>query len=84
MAYARAIKRGADHAAIMHGVERLKIEQRKDIGTPYIPQATTWLNQERWLDYADAIAAPTADMTAEQAKEARRVAAIAENAGFFR
>lgn len=84
-AYLRAIKSGATHDAIMAGVRALCINQRKDIGTPYIPQAVTWLNQERWLDYADATAAPiTAGMTPEQAKEARRVAAIAENAGFFR
>lgn len=83
-AYAKAIKAGADPAAILHGVERLTVEQRKDIGTPYIPQAVTWLNQERWKDYGDTIAAPTADMTPEEAKEAKRLKAIAENAGFFR
>ena len=84
-AYLRAIKRGADPAAILRGVERLTIEQRRDIGTPYIPQAVTWLNQERWKDYGDATEAPiTTDMTPEQVKEAKRLRAIVENAGFFR
>ncbi len=83
-AYAKAIKAGADPAAILHGVERLTVEQRKDIGTPYIPQAVTWLNQERWRDYGDAPAAPTADMTPEQLKEQKRLDAIARNAGHFR
>lgn len=83
-AYARAIKGGATHDAIMAGVRALCANQRKDIGTPYIPQAVTWLNQERWKDYSDAPVTPTADMTPEEAKEAKRLAAIAENAGFFR
>jgi hypothetical protein len=83
-AYARAIKSGATHEAIMAGVGSLCVVQRKDINTPYIPMATTWLSQERWRDYGDAAVAPTADMTPEEAKEAKRLAAIAENAGFFR
>lgn len=52
--YLRARRNGASHEAIMAGVRALAAEWRKrpksDLG--YCPQATTWLNQERWADVA--------------------------------
>jgi hypothetical protein len=46
-----AIKRGVDPAAILGGLRRFTDDERKNIGTPYIPQAVKWLRDERWLDY---------------------------------
>lgn len=31
----------------------LRMEAEETIGTPFVPQATTWLNQERWTDERD-------------------------------
>ncbi|MBN9448278.1 MAG: hypothetical protein J0I67_15415, partial [Bosea sp.] len=50
----RAVKRGADPAAIIAGAQRFaEIEHRAGrAGTEKCAQAVTWLNQERWNDYA--------------------------------
>jgi hypothetical protein len=48
------VKSGADPEAIIAGAERYAAECRtKSIaGTSYVAQAMTWLNQNRWQDYA--------------------------------
>ena len=81
--YTKALERGYSHEQIIAGVQSMCVVQRKDIGTPYIPQAVTWLNQERWRDYGAKMETVTIG-PAPDAKEQRRLAAIAENAGFFR
>jgi hypothetical protein len=50
--FSTAIKRGADPADIVAGAEAYAaIVQAVGIGDPrFIPQAVTWLNQERWND----------------------------------
>jgi hypothetical protein len=50
----RAVKRGADPVAIIAGAKRFaEIERRAGrAGTEKCAQAMTWLNQERWNDYA--------------------------------
>jgi uncharacterized protein YdaU (DUF1376 family) len=52
----RAVKRGVDPAAIIAGAKRFaEIEHRAGrAGTEKCAQAVTWLNQERWNDYAAA------------------------------
>ncbi len=50
----RAVKRGVDPTAIIVGAKRFaEIERRAGrAGTEKCAQAVTWLNQERWNDYA--------------------------------
>jgi hypothetical protein len=52
--FERAVKRGADPAAIIAGAKRFAdIERRAGrAGTEKCAQAVTWLNQERWNAYA--------------------------------
>lgn len=56
--FERAVKRGAEPAAIIAGAKRFaEIERRAGrAGTEKCAQAVTWLNQERWNDYAPAAA----------------------------
>lgn len=58
----RLIKSGCDPGAIIAGAHRYReAEQRRGtLGTDKIAQAITWLNQERWKDYA-ATAGPAND-----------------------
>jgi hypothetical protein len=50
-----AVKSGVDPTAIIAAAKRSADEARSkgQIGTPYVPQAITWLNQQRWGDYAE-------------------------------
>ena len=50
--YAEALKAGVDPAAIAAGAQRCAEQDRDKIGTPFIPQAATWLREKRWEDYA--------------------------------
>jgi len=52
--FGRAVRKGADPDAIVAGAEayRRQCEDAEQIGTPYVAQAVTWLNQRRWEDYA--------------------------------
>lgn len=52
--YKLAVKAGADPTAIVAAVTRCANELREanQIGTPYVPQAVTWLSQQRWTDYS--------------------------------
>lgn len=49
-----AVKSGADPTAIIRGAEAYATEQQQlgKVGTTYVAQAVTWLNQQRWRDYA--------------------------------
>jgi hypothetical protein len=49
-----AVRSGADPLAIISAAESYASEEAaKDrVGTPYIAQAVTWLNQRRWEDFA--------------------------------
>lgn len=51
--FRKEIKRGFDPEIIIAGAERYNAVETKAgrVGTPYICQAVTWLNQNRWGDY---------------------------------
>jgi hypothetical protein len=46
-----AVKSGADPAAIISGAKKFAESEATNVGTPYIPMATTWLNQRGWEDH---------------------------------
>lgn len=48
------VKTGVDPAIMLAAVKQLAIDEGKrgQIGTRYIPQTVTWLNQQRWTDHA--------------------------------
>lgn len=50
------IKAGADPDAVIASARAYANEMRenKQFGTPYVAQAITWLNQQRWKDYTPA------------------------------
>jgi hypothetical protein len=50
--FLRFCKSGVDPALIIAGARACAAKERDKVGTPYIPQAVTWLNQQRWDDYA--------------------------------
>lgn len=52
--FVAAVKSGAEPEAIIRGVVAYADEQKQlgKIGTTYVAQAVTWLNQQRWNDYA--------------------------------
>lgn len=58
------VAQGVPPETILAGVRALAAEAKADgsIGTKFVPQAITWLNQERWNDHAT----QTATRTAEQ------------------
>jgi hypothetical protein len=45
-------KTGVDPAMMIAAVKRMASDQVRDVGTRFIPQAITWLNQQRWSDHA--------------------------------
>ncbi|MGO4510906.1 hypothetical protein AB4Z51_28240 [Bradyrhizobium sp. 2TAF36] len=69
------VKTGLDPQMLIDAAKKLATDEgaRGNIGTRFIPQAVTWLNQQRWSDHA-AIAAlqsmgPTNGFTIENAVE---------------
>jgi hypothetical protein len=52
--FAALVKTGVDPDAMIHAAKSLAVEESKrgKIGTQFIPQAITWLNQQRWSDHA--------------------------------
>jgi hypothetical protein len=50
--FVAAIKAGATLEEILHGVRRLTDRERKNVGTPYIPQTVKWLRNRGWEDDA--------------------------------
>lgn len=57
-----AVKKGAAPEHLLSSVMKYKLEliDQNLIDTPYVCMASTWLNQQRWLDYA-----PDAEARAE-------------------
>jgi hypothetical protein len=47
------VKSGTDPAGIISAASRYSAEAKakQQVGTPYVAQAVTWLNQQRWEDY---------------------------------
>jgi hypothetical protein len=45
-------KTGVDPEMMVAAVKRMASDQARDVGTRFIPQAITWLNQQRWSDHA--------------------------------
>ena len=50
--FERFVRAGADPEAIIGGARAYAEQESKNVGTPYIAMASTWLNQKRWEDYA--------------------------------
>lgn len=50
-------KTGVDPDVMIAGAKQLSIDEsrRGNIGTRFIPQAVTWLSQQRWADHAAAV-----------------------------
>ena len=50
-------KTGVDPDVMIAGAKQLSIDEsrRGNIGTRFIPQAVTWLSQQRWTDHAAAV-----------------------------
>lgn len=48
-----AVKKGADPDHILSSAYHFRESQQEQdlIDTPFVPLASTWLNQKRWLDY---------------------------------
>jgi hypothetical protein len=48
------VKSGADPGMLIEEVKKFSAaeQSRGNVGTRYIPQATTWLNEQRWADHA--------------------------------
>jgi hypothetical protein len=59
------VKHGVDPEMIIRGARQLAVELHKarQIGTRFVPQALTWLNQQRYADCADSLPAAAADQT---------------------
>jgi len=51
------VKTGVEPAVMIAGAKQLASDEAKrgNIGTRFIPQAVTWLNQQRWSDHAAAV-----------------------------
>jgi hypothetical protein len=45
-------KTGVDPAMMIAAVRRMALDQARDVGTRFIPQAITWLSEQRWMDHA--------------------------------
>lgn len=58
--FTAAVRAGEPPSAIIAGATAYARAETERVGTPYIAQAVTWLNQRRWEDYAPvAVAAST-------------------------
>jgi hypothetical protein len=49
--FIRLVHGGVPAAAIIAGAKAYAEAEGSNVGTPYIAQAVTWLNQRRWEDY---------------------------------
>lgn len=58
----RAIKRGASPEAILAGARAYAGDPSTKVGTEFVAQAVTWLNQRRWEDYAPQTSHARADI----------------------
>lgn len=48
----RLVKTGVDPSVMIEAVKAMALTKAADVGTQFIPQAVTWLNQQRWIDHA--------------------------------
>ena len=48
----KAIKKGASPEAVLAGAMAYAVDPSTKVGTEFVAQAVTWLNQRRWEDYA--------------------------------
>lgn len=62
--FSALIQSGISPATITAGAKNYAAADAGKIGTPYIAQAVTWLNQRRWEDYQTNGAAPVENMEA--------------------
>jgi hypothetical protein len=58
------VKAGADPDEIIAAAKRLAIAEAKNVGTRFIPMASTWLFQERWKDSPPSLPSPSASVEA--------------------
>lgn len=67
--FAALVKSGVDQQAVIDAARKLAADEaaRGNIGTRFIPQAMTWLNQQRWNDHA-AVASASASPADEAAQ----------------
>jgi hypothetical protein len=49
--FERIIREGVEPLALVAGAKAYAEAEGSNVGTPYIAQAVTWLNQRRWEDY---------------------------------
>jgi hypothetical protein len=67
-------RRGADPDQIIAGVRAFACKERRISGTDKVPQAMTFMRQERWRDYL-----PDSNMPIGDPREARRQAALMQS-----
>lgn len=77
-AYAKALKAGTTHAAIMAAVAAT----RWSLEPKYIPHAATWLNGKRWQDDPEAAVPPPAILQPQPGEHRYALDAIAAHARF--
>jgi len=49
--FLKIVGTGIDPQIIIDGARKYAEDEKSNIGSPYIAQAVTWLNQARWQDY---------------------------------
>jgi hypothetical protein len=64
-----AVKRGVNPKTIIAAVRRYAAEQSKlrNVGTQFVKQAQSWLEQQRWNEYPAPVARPSTKITMEAA-----------------
>ena len=63
MKFNNLVKSGVDPKRIIDGARRFALDERRNVGTRFIPMAVTWLNQQRFIDLAPIVEAkPEADI----------------------
>ena len=69
-----AVKKGADPAYIVSSAKKYRDEAKEEgnIDTPFVCLASTWLNQQRWLDYLPDDGERDAKMNEDMAKRGYR------------
>ncbi|MGJ4954608.1 YdaU family protein [Bradyrhizobium sp. HKCCYLRH2015] len=69
------VKSGGDPQVMIDAARKLAADEaaRGNIGTRFVPQAVTWLNQQRWDDHAAVAAARASEAGPDQIEEAVRM-----------
>ena len=52
--FARLVKSGIAPATLVRAAMQFAVQEKRSIGTPFIPMASTWLNQQRFADMVPA------------------------------